>query len=66
MVQQLVDEGKLNIDATALELLGPKVVGGIPNADIATIRQLLSHSSGIPTWEFDDQWMRSRRYASGY
>ncbi len=61
VVQQLVDEGKLNIDSTALELLGPKVAGGIPNADIANIRQLLSHTSGIPTWEFDAEWMHRGR-----
>ena len=63
VIEELADEGKLNLDATPRDILGDHVVGGIPNADRATIRELLNHSSGIPTWEFDTQWIRRGRGA---
>lgn len=61
VIEQLVDEGRLKLDATPQQILGDAVVGGIPNADRATIRQLLNHTSGIPTWEFDSEWIRRAR-----
>ena len=61
VVEQLVDEGRLNLDATPQQILGDAVVGSIPNADRASIRQLLNHTSGIPTWEFDSEWIRRAR-----
>ncbi len=63
LVERLVDEGRLGLDARAVDVLGPEVLAGIPNAERATIRQLLSHSSGIPTWEFDAEWIRKGRGA---
>jgi CubicO group peptidase (beta-lactamase class C family) len=63
IVERLVDQGQLSLDATAANILGPEVVAGIPNADRATIRQLLNHTSGIPTWEFDAEWIRKGRGA---
>jgi D-alanyl-D-alanine carboxypeptidase len=45
-------------------LLGDAVVGGIPNADRATVRQLLEHTSGVPSWEFDPEWIRHGRGAA--
>jgi D-alanyl-D-alanine carboxypeptidase len=63
LVERLVDEGRLSLDATASDILGPDIVAGIPNADRATIRQLLNHTSGIPTWEFDAEWIRKGRGA---
>jgi len=53
VVQQLADEGRLDLDATAGSILGKAIVGDIPNAATATLRQLLRHTSGVPTWEFD-------------
>ncbi len=38
-------------------------MAGIPNADTATLRQLLNHTSGVPTWEFDSDWIRRGRGA---
>jgi D-alanyl-D-alanine carboxypeptidase len=63
IVERLVDQGQLSLDATAADILGPEVIAGIPNADRATIRQLLNHTSGIPTWEFDAEWIRKGRGA---
>jgi D-alanyl-D-alanine carboxypeptidase len=64
VIEQLIDEGRLNLEATARELLGDAVVAGIPNADRATVRQLLDHTSGVPSWEFDSQWIRNGRGAA--
>jgi len=63
VIHQLVDEGKLNLDATAVDILGGEAVGGIPNADSASIGHLLDHTSGIPTWEFAPEWIRRGRGA---
>ena len=63
VIQQLVDEGRLKLTATAADILGPEVVRGIPNAGTATIAQLLDHTSGVPTWEFDADWIRRGRGA---
>ena len=61
VVQQLADEGRLNLDVTPADILGNSALRGIPNADTATLRQLLAHTSGIPTWEFDADWIRRGR-----
>lgn len=61
VIHQLADEGRLSLDATPLEILGEAAVGDIPNANRASIRHLLSHTSGIPTWEFDPEWIRRGR-----
>jgi D-alanyl-D-alanine carboxypeptidase len=63
LVERLIDEGRLSLDTKAVDILGPETLAGIPNADRSTIRQLLNHSSGIPTWEFDADWIRSGRGA---
>lgn len=63
VIEQLVDEGRLSLEATGQELLGVEAVSGIPNADRATVRQLLNHTSGVPSWEFDPQWIRHGRGA---
>ncbi len=43
---QLAEEGALSLDDTAADLLPASVVSGVPNAELMTVRQLLSHSSG--------------------
>lgn len=60
---QLVEEGRLRVDQTPLEILGADVVGEVPNADVATIAHLLNHTSGIPSWEDDPLWIREGRGA---
>jgi len=63
VVEQLVDEGRLNLDTPVRDILGDAVVANVPNADRATVRQLLDHTSGIPSWEFDPVWIRRGRGA---
>lgn len=43
---QLIEEGVLSFDDTVDKWLPESVVGGVPNHDQMTVRQLLSHSSG--------------------
>jgi D-alanyl-D-alanine carboxypeptidase len=82
VILQLVQEGRLDLDRTALDYLlqSPVVaadaehsdapssstdvaalLGNIPNGRSATLRHLLSHQSGIPTWEFVPAWIRNAR-----
>jgi CubicO group peptidase (beta-lactamase class C family)/pimeloyl-ACP methyl ester carboxylesterase len=44
---QLVDEGVLTLDDTVSQWLDDPVVARIPNIDRITIRQLLTHTSGV-------------------
>ena len=47
MVQLLAEEGRLDLDAPASRYL-PAFTGG--GRDAVTLRQLLTHSSGLPPW----------------
>lgn len=62
---QLVEEGKVDLSCTAMDYLSRlpcgECVAQVPNTDTATIRQLLSHQSGVPTWEFQPDWIRAGR-----
>lgn len=46
-VLKLMEEGKLNLDDKISDYLQGDIIDRIENADVATIRQLLQHSSGI-------------------
>ena len=59
---QLVEEERVHFDDTAASVLGD-VVWGTANAEHATIAQLLSHTSGVPSWEDDPNWIRDGRGA---
>lgn len=48
VVLQLVAEGRLALDEPVARYLDGSTLAGIPNAQTATLRQLLNHSSGIP------------------
>ncbi len=50
IVLQLAEEGRIDLDLAAANWLPPDVVSGIPNADVATVRQLLAMTSGIPNY----------------
>jgi|TARA_B100000315_G_scaffold33967_1_gene28695 D-alanyl-D-alanine carboxypeptidase len=63
VILQLVEEGRLNLGDTAASLLGP-AMDGIPNADKATIAELLNHTSGVPSWEDDPTWISDGRGAT--
>jgi D-alanyl-D-alanine carboxypeptidase len=61
VILQLVEEGKLDLGKTPQDYLDLEIVRAIPNTGSATLRQLLSHQSGIPTWEFQEDWIRKGR-----
>jgi D-alanyl-D-alanine carboxypeptidase len=61
VILQLVEEGKLDLDKTPNDYLDLDIVRAIPNTGTATLRQLLNHQSGIPTWEFQRDWIRKGR-----
>ena len=54
VVMQLVAEGKVALDDTVQKHLGPIV----PNAARITLRQLLSHSSGIANYEEHPEYLK--------
>ena len=47
LVLQLVDEGVLSLDDTVTEWLDDPAVARIPNVEQITLRQLLTHTSGV-------------------
>jgi D-alanyl-D-alanine carboxypeptidase len=47
MILQLMQEGKIDLDARAADYLPAATVQGIQNADLATVRQLLDMTAGI-------------------
>jgi D-alanyl-D-alanine carboxypeptidase len=61
VIHQLVGEGKLDLDKRPADYLDLDIISEIPNADKATLRHLLNHQSGIPTWEFQKDWIRKGR-----
>jgi D-alanyl-D-alanine carboxypeptidase len=61
VILQLVEEGKLNLDRTAVDYLDLEIIKHIPNIGKATLRQLLNHQSGIPDWEIQKEWIRKGR-----
>lgn len=62
VILQLAEEKKLDLNSTPAALLGD-AVADIPNADSATLLQLLNHTSGIYSWEDDSAWIREGRGA---
>jgi D-alanyl-D-alanine carboxypeptidase len=54
LVLQLVDEGVLTLDDTVSQWLDDPVVGRIPHVDRITLRQLLTHTSGVYDYFADD------------
>src|SRR4051794_15258858 len=55
VVLQLVERGRLSLDARLPEVLPADVVGRFPTAPEITVRMLLSHRSGIPEWDLPAQ-----------
>ncbi len=60
VILQLAEEGLLDLNATVGSILGA-AVDGIPNAQVATLAQLLNHTGGVPSWEDDPAWVRDGR-----
>lgn len=63
VILQLAEEGKVALDQTPAHYLDQPIIREIPNADRATLRELLNHQSGIPTWEFQEDWIPRGRGA---
>jgi len=61
VILQLAEEGRLDLNKTPTDYVDLEIVRRVPNTDKATLRQLLNHQSGIPTWEFQPDWIRKGR-----
>ena len=54
---QLIDSGKLELDAPISKYLGTRPwFSRLPNAKDVTVRQLMTHTSGIIRYEFNDKF----------
>jgi D-alanyl-D-alanine carboxypeptidase len=49
-ILQLVEDGKISLDAPAATYLQPETIAGIANTDTVTVRQLLNMTSGIANY----------------
>ncbi|MCQ8186589.1 beta-lactamase family protein [Parvularcula sp. BGMRC 0090] len=49
-VHHLIDQGRFDLETRIADLLPRHLIEGVPNADRATVRQLLQHTSGIPNY----------------
>ena len=63
LVFQLASEGRLQLDEPCTTYVDTPIVHRVPNAKRASLRQLLSHTSGVPTWEFQPTWIKRGRGA---
>lgn len=61
VVLQLVQEKQLALYDHAVSILGVATLKDIPHAQEARIKDLLSHTSGIPSWEDDSTWIKDGR-----
>lgn len=61
VILQLAEEGKINLNKTTTDYVNLEIVAQVPNADKASILQLINHQSGVPTWEFAPDWIRDGR-----
>jgi D-alanyl-D-alanine carboxypeptidase len=61
VILQLAEEGTLDLDKTPQDYLDLEIVRAVPNTGSASLRHLLNHQSGIPTWEFQGDWIRRGR-----
>lgn len=53
LILKLVEKGQLDLSDKISEYLAPEIVKNVSNAELATIEQLLSHTSGIT--DYSDQ-----------
>lgn len=61
VILQLIEEGFFTLDHPVSDLLEKPVLAEIANAETVTVRQLLSHYSGIPSWEDQRSWILAAR-----
>lgn len=58
---QLVEEELISLTDKVADLLEEEIINCIPGASNATLEELLSHTSGIASWEDDPEWIREAR-----
>lgn len=61
VIHALILDGKLSLDDPISKYVAPELIDGVPNASVATIRQVLNHTSGIPSYatlrnQFTNNW----------
>ncbi|MCJ8337377.1 MAG: beta-lactamase family protein [Pseudomonadales bacterium] len=61
IILQLVEEQRISLGQSALDILTTELVGKVPGVGSATIAQLLNHTGGVPSWEDDPQWIQHGR-----
>lgn len=61
VVLQLAEEKKLGLNDQVHSILTSSIMEKVHNADTARIRDLLSHTSAIASWEDDPEWIRAGR-----
>ncbi len=54
LTMQLIEDGRLSLDATMTELLPADIAGQFENASQITLRMLLNHTGGMPEWMTPD------------
>ncbi|WP_306016842.1 serine hydrolase [Oceanicaulis sp. MMSF_3324] len=64
IIHSLIRDGQLSLDDRLADLVAPHWVEGIANADQASVRQLLTHTSGIPDY-YDDVWFQTVNTVQG-
>lgn len=62
-VMKLVEQGKIKLDDKIASYLPADIIKNLPNAEDVTIRNLLGHTSGFASYEFDPEL--NRLYLSG-
>ena len=55
VIHRLILDHRIDLDDRLADLVDASWIEGIANADRATVRQLLNHTSGIPDY-YDDTW----------
>ena len=60
MIMQLLEQDRLNLDDQLADYLPAAVIRDLANANRATIRQLLNHTSGIPDYLTQEQTLNSQ------
>lgn len=58
LIFQLASEGRIDLYKPATFYTTEPIAHRVPNATRASLSQLLSHTSGVPTWEFEPKWIR--------
>lgn len=60
VILQLMEEGVLSLDDT-LAAWVPSMVGVVPNAEVITLRQLLNHTAGVPSYTDNPAFLNALR-----